>query len=88
MPAFTRTALDDIPKVECRDVPCDVTPGADEVRQIHARAHAAFRAGKAQSISYRKEQIAQVGYLLKDNEQRFKDALKADLGRPELETEL
>ncbi len=40
------------------------------------------------SIAFRKEQIAQVGYLLKDNEQRFKDALKADLGRPELETEL
>ena len=26
--------------------------------------------------------------MLKDNEQRFKDAMKHDLGRPELETEL
>ena len=26
--------------------------------------------------------------MLKENEQRFKDALKVDLGRPELESEL
>ena len=26
--------------------------------------------------------------MLKDNEQRFKDALRADLGRPDVETEL
>ena len=56
--------------------------------QIHARARAAFRSGKTKSIAFRKEQIAQVGYMLKDNEQRFKDALKHDLGRPEVETEL
>ena len=56
--------------------------------QIHARARQAYKSGRAKSIAYRKEQIAQVGYLLKDNEERFKDALKQDLGRPFLETEL
>nr|VWO99665.1 Probable 3-oxoacyl-[acyl-carrier-protein] reductase oxidoreductase (EC [Ganoderma boninense] len=55
--------------------------------QIHARARQAYKSGRAKSIAYRKEQIAQVGYLLKDNEERFKDALKQDLGRPFLETE-
>ena len=56
--------------------------------QIHARARAAFESGKTKSITFRKEQIAQVGYLLKDNELRLKEALKQDLGRPHLETEL
>ncbi len=58
------------------------------LRQIHARAQQAFKSGKTKSIAFRKEQIAQVGYLVKDNEERFKEALKQDLGRPFLETEL
>ena len=37
---------------------------------------------------FRKEQIAQVSYLVKDNKERFKDMLKQDLGRLFLETEL
>ncbi|PIL34991.1 hypothetical protein GSI_02778 [Ganoderma sinense ZZ0214-1] len=60
---------------------------AQVIPQIHARAREEFRSGKTQSIAFRKEQIAQVGYLVKDNEDRFKDALKRDLGRPPLETE-
>ena len=56
--------------------------------QIHATAREAFASGRTQSIEFRKAQIAQVGYLLKDNEDRFKDALKSDLGRPYQETEL
>ncbi|KAI1783576.1 NAD-aldehyde dehydrogenase [Ganoderma leucocontextum] len=64
----------------------DYTP-LDEIPKIHARARQAFKSGKTKSIAFRKEQIAQVGYLLKDNEERFKDALKQDLGRPFLETE-
>ncbi|KAI0648649.1 aldehyde dehydrogenase [Trametes meyenii] len=91
--SVTYTALEDIPKVPtyshnvrlarclllCLTLPC--------VTQIHATAQKAFLAGKAKSIAFRKKQIAQVGYLVKDNEQRFKDAMKADLGRPHQETE-
>ncbi|KAI0649661.1 NAD-dependent aldehyde dehydrogenase [Trametes meyenii] len=62
------------------------TPIAD-IPKIHKRTRNGFLSGKTKSIEFRKEQIAQVGYLLKDNEQRIKDALKADLGRPALETE-
>ncbi|KAH9903156.1 NAD-aldehyde dehydrogenase [Cubamyces lactineus] len=58
----------------------------EDIPQIHQRAHDAYRSGKLKSIAYRKEQIAQLGYLLKDNEQRFCDALKLDLGRPTQET--
>ena len=56
--------------------------------QIHQHAREAFLSGKAKSIAFRKEQIAQVGYLLKDNEQRIKDALRQDLNRPDQETDL
>ncbi|KAI0328290.1 aldehyde dehydrogenase [Cubamyces sp. BRFM 1775] len=59
----------------------------DDIPKIHDTANRAFLSGKAKSLAFRKRQIAQIGYLVKDNEQRFKDALKADLGRPFLETE-
>ncbi|KAI0706421.1 aldehyde dehydrogenase [Earliella scabrosa] len=60
----------------------------EDIPKIHATAREAFASGRTQSIEFRKAQIAQVGYLLKDNEDRFKDALKSDLGRPYQETEL
>ncbi|KAI1792163.1 aldehyde dehydrogenase [Ganoderma leucocontextum] len=60
----------------------------EEIPKIHAAAQAAFRSGRTKSVEYRKAQIAQVAYMLKDNEQRFKDALRSDLGRPYQETEL
>ena len=67
---------------------CILSRVAHSEVQIHTRARAAFESGKTKSITFRKEQIAQVGYLLKDNELRLKEALKQDLGRPHLETEL
>ncbi|KAI0365384.1 NAD-aldehyde dehydrogenase [Pilatotrama ljubarskyi] len=51
----------------------------EDIPKIHACAREAFRSGKTKSIAFRKSQISQVGYLLKDNEQRIKDALKLDL---------
>ena len=56
--------------------------------KIHAELRAGFKSGRTKSITYRKEQLAQLAYLLKDNEQRFRDALKADLGRPEMESDM
>ncbi|EIW52056.1 NAD-aldehyde dehydrogenase [Trametes versicolor FP-101664 SS1] len=58
----------------------------EDIPKIHERARQAYRTGKTKSVAFRKEQIAQLGYLLKDNEQNFIDALKQDLGRPSLET--
>ncbi|KAI0776646.1 NAD-aldehyde dehydrogenase [Trametes elegans] len=60
----------------------------DEIEKIHARARAAFESGRTASLAFRKEQIAQLAYLLRDNEDRLRDALRADLGRPPLETDL
>ncbi|KAI0706786.1 NAD-dependent aldehyde dehydrogenase [Cerioporus squamosus] len=46
------------------------------------------KSNKAASVAFRKAQIAQIGYLIQDNETRLIEALKLDLGRPALETEL
>ncbi|KAH9846748.1 NAD-dependent aldehyde dehydrogenase [Lenzites betulinus] len=59
----------------------------EDIPKIHERARQAFLSGKTKSIPFRRAQVAQVGYLLKDNEQRIKDALKLDLGRPMDETQ-
>ncbi|KII87684.1 hypothetical protein PLICRDRAFT_141625 [Plicaturopsis crispa FD-325 SS-3] len=65
--------------------PLTYTP-LDEIDKIHEALRAGFNSGKLKSIAYRKYQILQLGYLVKDNQQRFKDALASDLGRPPLET--
>ncbi|KAG8909315.1 hypothetical protein FRC02_007851, partial [Tulasnella sp. 418] len=50
-----------------------------EISMVHERLKSGFRSGKLKSLAYRKEQIAQLAYLLKDNSQLFEDALMADL---------
>ncbi|EMD33344.1 hypothetical protein CERSUDRAFT_87228 [Gelatoporia subvermispora B] len=60
----------------------------DDIPKIFAEAKAGFRSGKTKSIEYRKEQLLQLGYLLLDNLQPFRDALYADLHRPPIETDL
>ncbi|KAM5544775.1 hypothetical protein V8D89_001673, partial [Ganoderma adspersum] len=60
----------------------------EEIPKIHAAAQAAFKSGRTRSVEFRKAQIVQVGYMLQDNEDRFKEALKSDLGRPYQETDL
>ena len=58
------------------------------VAQVHATARKAFDSGKTKSLTFRKEQIAQLGYLIKDNADRLREALRADLGRPYEETDM
>lgn len=92
---LTYTSIDEIEKVHihslvhARCLSSSSDSGcAFPALQIHARARAAFESGKAASLAFRKEQIAQLAYLLRDNEDRLRDALRADLGRPPLETDL
>ncbi|KAI0749987.1 aldehyde dehydrogenase [Daedaleopsis nitida] len=59
----------------------------DEIPKIHETARRAFNSGRTKSIPFRKQQIARMGYMIKDNEARFKEALRIDLGRHDLETE-
>ncbi|KAI9067689.1 NAD-aldehyde dehydrogenase [Trametes sanguinea] len=60
----------------------------EDIEKIHETARRAFDSGKTQSIEFRKEQIAQIGWLLRDNEDRWREALRADLGRHPQENDL
>ncbi|KZP16930.1 aldehyde dehydrogenase [Athelia psychrophila] len=57
----------------------------DEIEQIRTDLKNGFKSKKLRSLAYRKTQILQLAYLVEDNMDAFKAALKADLGRPELE---
>lgn len=56
--------------------------------QIHTSLQAGFKSGKARDIKYRKHQLLQLAYLLKDNKDRFNEAVKRDLGRSYPEHEM
>ena len=58
------------------------------VLQIHASLQTGFKSGKARDIKYRKHQLLQLAYLLKDNKDRFNEAAKHDLGRSYPENEM
>lgn len=47
-----------------------------------------FNSGKLKSIEYRRYQLLQLAYMLKENDERILDALKQDLGRPAVESRL
>ncbi|KAF8888614.1 NAD-aldehyde dehydrogenase [Infundibulicybe gibba] len=65
-------------------VPLDFTP-LEEIDKLHGDLKAGFRSGKLKSLAYRKYQLLQLAYLIKDNEKRFESALASDLGRPSFE---
>ena len=56
--------------------------------QIHATVRRAYLDGKAKSVAFRKQQLAQLGCLVTDNEECLHQALTADLGRHRLENDL
>ncbi|KAG8945726.1 hypothetical protein FRC04_000585 [Tulasnella sp. 424] len=58
----------------------------DDIPKIHERLTSGFRSGKLKSIEYRKNQLLQLAYLVKENSKRFEDAFAVDLGRHTLET--
>ncbi|KAJ7940200.1 NAD-aldehyde dehydrogenase [Mycena leptocephala] len=60
----------------------------DEIDKIHAELQAGFNTGKTRSVAFRKYQLLQLAYLIKDNAKNFEDALAQDLGRHKLESSL
>ncbi|KAJ7461546.1 NAD-aldehyde dehydrogenase [Mycena latifolia] len=58
----------------------------EEIDKIRAELLAGFNSGKTKSVAFRKYQLLQLAYLVKDNEKLFVDALASDLGRPALES--
>ncbi|KAG9008931.1 hypothetical protein FRB93_005981 [Tulasnella sp. JGI-2019a] len=65
--------------------PLGLNPSKD-IAQIRDELRATFKSGKSLDIAYRKTQLIQLAYLFKENEARFNEAFKVDLGRHELET--
>ncbi|CCM04215.1 uncharacterized protein FIBRA_06382 [Fibroporia radiculosa] len=60
----------------------------DEIPKIHELLRAGFKSGKTRPVAYRKHQLLQLAYLLKDNRQRFRDAFSADFKRPYEESDM
>lgn len=59
----------------------------DEIEKIRSRLQDGFKTGKTKSLEYRKYQLLQLAYLLKENRTRFIEAMRIDLGRPVFESE-
>ncbi|KAJ7481185.1 NAD-aldehyde dehydrogenase [Mycena galericulata] len=58
----------------------------EDIDKYHAELRQGFNSGKTKSIAYRKYQLLQLSYLIKDNAKRFEEALALDLGRHALES--
>ncbi|KAG8878143.1 hypothetical protein FRB98_006379 [Tulasnella sp. 332] len=56
--------------------------------RIHDRLRDGFRTRKTRSIEYRKQQLAQLGYMLQDNHERFEHAFMLDFRRHVLDSHL
>ena len=82
------TPVEEIEKV--RPTPPLTLPVASSIilSQIHASLQAGFKSGKPRDIKYRKHQLLQLAYLLKDNKSRIEEATKQDLGRSYAENEM
>ena len=60
----------------------------EDIPEIFSDLKTTFETGKTKPIAYRKQQLAQLAWMVKDNIPRFEAALKEDLGRPQLESNL
>ncbi|KAG8992632.1 hypothetical protein FRB94_011418 [Tulasnella sp. JGI-2019a] len=57
----------------------------EDIPQIRDTLRAFFKTGRTLDIAYRKNQLLQLAYLFKENEQRWNEAFAADLCRPQIE---
>ncbi|KAG8912221.1 hypothetical protein FRC02_006106 [Tulasnella sp. 418] len=60
----------------------------DDIPKIREKLRKGFSSGKLRSIEYRKQQLAQLMYMLKDNAELYAQAYKKDLGRHSFETNM
>ncbi|KAJ3880668.1 NAD-aldehyde dehydrogenase [Lentinula edodes] len=60
----------------------------DEIEKIYNELKVTFASRKSRPIPYRRYQLIQLAYMLKDNIKLFEDTLAADLGRPQLEARM
>ncbi|KIJ55049.1 hypothetical protein M422DRAFT_24904 [Sphaerobolus stellatus SS14] len=55
------------------------------IEKTNAELRSSFKAGKASSIAFRKQQLLQMAYMFQDNLEAFQESFYKDLGRPKLE---
>ncbi|PRT54547.1 Aldehyde dehydrogenase family 3 member B1 [Wickerhamiella sorbophila] len=60
----------------------------EEIQHKHQRVVDSFHKGKAQSLDYRKDQLRNLYFAIKDNQGKLKEALFKDLHRPPHETDV
>lgn len=82
------TPIDEIEKVCLTLFPVLRFASSIILWQIHASLQDGFKSGRARDIKYRKHQLLQLAYLLKDNKDRFNEAAQQDLGRSYAENEM
>lgn len=58
----------------------------NDIPKIVSDLRAVFLTGKTRSLEYRKNQLKQLAFLVKDNSEAFVEALSKDLGRSRFET--
>lgn len=58
----------------------------EEIGQINEGLRKTFLTGKTRDLEYRKNQVKQLCFLLKDNQEALVEAIQKDLGRPKMET--
>ncbi|KAG8993792.1 hypothetical protein FRB94_010371 [Tulasnella sp. JGI-2019a] len=67
--------------------PLAYTP-VEDIQKIHDRLLNGFKSRKSRSIEYRKQQLAQLAYMLQDNHERFEHAFKLDFRRHLIDSHL
>ncbi|KAG8967433.1 hypothetical protein FRC03_009953 [Tulasnella sp. 419] len=72
---------------EIENYKLEYTP-LDDIAKIREKLREGFSSGKLRPIEYRKQQLAQLMYMLKDNAELYAQAYKKDLGRHSFETNM
>lgn len=54
-------------------------------KQIHANLTDEFHKGRSRPVAFRKQQLSQLAWMVKDNLPKFESALAQDLGKPPFE---
>jgi aldehyde dehydrogenase (NAD+) len=61
------------------------TSGAISVPELATRLRAGFESGRTRPLAWRQEQLSRIAALLRENADALREALQADLRKPELE---
>jgi aldehyde dehydrogenase (NAD+) len=58
----------------------------DEIAKINEELRTVFLSGKTRDVEYRKNQLKQLSFMIKDNTEKFVESIRMDLGRSRFES--